>query len=243
MTVTQALSRFRSYTLVAATTRDHGLARSAADLMALSQESFGGWSTRQFSRYWEYPWVLRQVTAPAIFKPGERAADIGAGMSPLPIALKRSGYDVTVVDPGPDVANSGTKFQNEWDWVDYGKWGIRCIRMPVEEAKLPVDGFSIAVSVSVIEHLTSDARRGALQAISSSLRVGGLIVLTLDLVPGTRDLWNRILGKQVEASEAHGSVDSLIAEAEAAGLTPLREVRCPVPGGSVDVVGLVLSKS
>ncbi len=48
------------------------------------------------------------------------------------------------------------------------------------------------------------------------------MALTIDLVRGRDDLWNRSLGVEVEDPARHGTFGAVIAEAASVGLTPFR---------------------
>jgi hypothetical protein len=84
----------------------------------------------------------------------------------------------------------------------------------------PFDG---VYSVSVIEHVPATARRALLADISARTRLGGLVVLTIDLVRGGDDLWNLNLGVEVEDFATHGSLHDVIEECAAVGLEIFRE--------------------
>jgi hypothetical protein len=49
------------------------------------------------------------------------------------------------------------------------------------------------------------------------LAAGGRLLLTIDLVPGTEDLWNLDQGQVVESRDTHGTLADLIRELENAG--------------------------
>jgi hypothetical protein len=108
---------------------------------------------------------------------------------------------------------------NEWDYLDYGaaglahrSWNCTLDQLPTEP---PFDG---AYSISVIEHLPSNIRRCLLRDISARTALGGLVVLTIDLVRGSDDLWNRNLGVVVERAADHGTFDDVVGECAAVGL-------------------------
>ena len=70
------------------------LLRHLADL---SRDAFG-FSTKQFTRVLEYPWVADRLES---LGPGRRVLDIDAGLSSLPLFLARRGCRVECVDPHP----------------------------------------------------------------------------------------------------------------------------------------------
>lgn len=168
---------------------------------------------------------------------GGRAADFGAGKSPVPLALADLGYVTFVVDPD----TLGGKYGNEWDFVDYGRWGIDTIRAGMEDRVFDPDSLDVAVSVSVIEHLPADARRRGLAEIYRALRPGGLAVFSVDVLPDGINLWNRV-EDEVEPIDVHGTVDDFVAECAAAGFQLETRVNCPVTVPHLQVQAMVLRK-
>jgi hypothetical protein len=169
-------------------------------------------------RLWEYPVVARLISdgLPA----GSRLVDVGAGVTPLAPYLTSLGFVVDTVDPSPNRRVWPPQPDwNEWDFLDYAAVGLahRSWNCTLDElpARPPFDG---AYSVSVIEHLPASARRSLLAAIAARVREGGLVVLTIDLVRGADDLWNRNLGVEVEDLSTHGTLPDVIQECAAVGL-------------------------
>jgi hypothetical protein len=86
-------------------------------------------------------------------------------------------------------------------------------------------------------------RRDVIGAAGKYLKSGGRLVLTLDLEPGSLRLWNRNLGKVVEAPKAHGTLDSVLRELRGVGFdTDQFEVHRNLPKSNTDVVFLSASK-
>jgi SAM-dependent methyltransferase len=218
-------------------TLDADLIRRALAVRSLSRSNLG-WVTRHRTRLWEYPWTLRQVDL-RLKERSKSAVDVGAGRSPVPIALSRMGLRTLVADPGND-ASSG-----EWDWTDYTRFDIETRRSGMEALGVSPESLGFLVSVSVIEHVPAKIRRAGLAEFARVLEPGGVCVITVDLVPGTDRIWNRALGIQVEADDEHGSLPDLIAEASHLGLENEAMERCPLAGRRphVDVMGLVFRKS
>jgi hypothetical protein len=173
-------------------------------------------------RLWEYPVVARLIADRV--PPGSHLVDVGAGVTPLAPFLTDLGYSVDTVDPS--ATRRGWPPQpdwNEWDYLDYGRaglanqsWNRTLDRLP---RRLRFDG---AYSISVIEHVTADDRRRLLGEMAGRVASGGLVVLTIDLVRGTDDLWNKNLGVDVEDPSVHGTFDDVINEAAAVGLRVFR---------------------
>jgi hypothetical protein len=169
-------------------------------------------------RLWEYPVVAGLVAAH--LPRGSRLVDVGAGVTPLAPYLTSRGYVVETVDPSAVVRRWPPQPDwNEWDYLDYGaaglahrSWNCTLDQLPTEP---PFDG---AYSISVIEHLPANIRRCLLRDIAARTALGGLVVLTIDLVRGSDDLWNRNLGVVVERSADHGTFDDIVSECAAVGL-------------------------
>lgn len=226
---------------VATAARDPRLARRCWQLQRLAQRSFRGWATSHRTRWWEYPWVIDRVERHlAGLTP--TAADFGAGRSPIPIALAQLGLETTVVDPDSQ-KQMNKRVGGEWTWTNYKRWGVKSVATGVEDAEVfPPSSLGVAVSVSVIEHLPGDVRRAGLRNIANFLEPGGIAVFTVDLVPGTSRLWNRILGHEVESLDTHGDLDALVDECREVGLQLVESTRAPLSDGRVDVHGLVFRR-
>ncbi len=154
-----------------------------------------------------------------------------------------------VADPG--VEKDGRVPGGEWEWTDYGRWGIETVRAGIEDAVVPPGTLGFAVSVSVIEHLPADVRRTGLRQLATALEPDGVAVLTVDLVGNSGSLSRWCLGQEVEAAARHGTIDDLIREAAEVGLALDVRTQCPLTtkriGGSgadgvISVEGLVFRK-
>jgi hypothetical protein len=169
-------------------------------------------------RLWEYPVVARLMTdeLPA----GSRLVDIGAGVTPVAPYLTGRGFVVDTVDPSPNRRVWPPEPDwNEWDFLDYGAVGLAHRSWNCTLDQLPTRPlFDGAYSVSVIEHVRAAERRAMLADIATRVREGGLVVLTIDLVRGADDLWNRNLGVEVEDLAIHGALTDVIQEGAAVGL-------------------------
>lgn len=195
-------------------------------------------------RLWEYPVAAALITEnlPA----GSRLIDLGAGVTPLTPFLTSQGYIVDTVDPSPNIRCWPPEPDwNEWDFLDYGSaglanrsWNCTLDKLP---RRPPWDGI---YSISVIEHVPAAARRSLLRDIAIRTRPEGLVVLTIDLVPGTDELWNLNLGVEVENPAHHGSLDDVVAECAAIGLEPFRQEVVRDWGSSrVDIALIALRRS
>lgn len=209
------------------------LARSPApeelrSLVDVSRRCFG-WFTRHPSRAFEYPWVTGRA---ARLRSGH-VVDVGAGISPVPLALALHGLRVTTVDNSDlfrDPA-AGTTGWNEWGFLDYAVFqsAIRSVNGDAADLELPDGSCAAVYSISVLEHVPAATRRRLWPRLAGWLAPGGLLLLTVDVIPGTELLWNRAAGEEVEPTDVHGDLATLSGELAAAGL---------VAGERVDLRGL-----
>jgi SAM-dependent methyltransferase len=220
-------------------TRSLPMTLESQKLLRKSAVAFGGWCTGHSTRWWEYPWVIEQVRSRTATK--KAAADFGAGKSPIPLALQDMGLQCTVVDPAQLEELEGRARGNEWDFVDYSKWGITTHRAGMEDHVFESGSLGFAVSVSVIEHMPAPTRREGLGRIADALNPGGYAVITVDLIRGSRYLWNRIVD-EIESPSVHGTVDDLLNEARAVDLYLEHFERCPIRTSELEAVGLVFRK-
>ena len=174
-------------------------------------------------RLWEYP-VVAQLVADHL-PAGSRLVDVGAGVTPLAPFLTSRGYQVDTVDPSLTIRTWPTQPDwNEWDFLDYGRAGLAHRSWNCTLGELPaLPPFDGVYSISVIEHLPATVRRELLADISTRTRTGGLVVLTVDLVRGSDDLWNRSLEIEVEDAAAHGTFQDVIDECALVGLDLFRD--------------------
>jgi hypothetical protein len=195
-------------------------------------------------RLWEYPVVAKLIAEH--LPPGSRLVDVGAGVTPLAPFLTHLGYVVDTVDPSPNQRHwpPGPEW-NEWGYLDYtaaglanGSWNCTVGQLP----DLPT--FDGAYSISVIEHLPAVDRRTLLADIAARVRPGGVTLLTIDLVRGRDDLWNRNLGLEVESLAVHGRLEDVITEAARVGLELVHQDTVRRWGDvEVDIGLLVLRRS
>jgi SAM-dependent methyltransferase len=210
----------------ASTTLD-ALVGGHPDPVGLLSLRLDAWRTLGFypdhaPRLWEYPVVTGLLLDR--LAPGSRIVDIGAGVTPMVPFLGRLGYVLDTVDPSTSRRTWPPEPDwNEWDFLDYGAVGLahRSWNCTLDQLPRGLE-FDAAYSVSVIEHLKADERRALLGEIATRVRSGGLVVLTIDLVRDSDDLWNRNRGIEVEEPSRHGTIADVVAEAGARGLELLR---------------------
>lgn len=185
------------------------------ELVRLSRERFG-WFTRQETRAVEIPWIVSAAGEVA----GMSVLDIGAGVSPLPLYLAQKGAAVTTVDHSEiiRVPGKGQKSWDEWGFIDYGRIDsrIRSRNEDILAVDLPEGSLDRVYSVSVVEHMPASVRKSIWRRVARWLKKDGVLLLTVDLVPGTDRLWNYSMGRIVEDEKAHGDLEEL--EAELTGL-------------------------
>ncbi len=211
-------------------------------LVDLSREKLG-WFPKHLTRCFEYAWAL------AALRPakGIRALEIGAGVSPLPIALALEGATVVTCDNDPNVLEPGPGIRDKdsWGYLDYSYYhpSISSFHLQAEQMEVAAESLDAVYSISVIEHVPGEDRRQILALLASWTRNGGKLVLTIDLIPGGEKIWNRSRGLQVEDPAAHGSLEDLVDEARSSGfeLTHKHFVR-EVPECEVDVAFLSFEK-
>jgi SAM-dependent methyltransferase len=201
----------------------------------LASRSVFGWHTRQYSRAFEYPWLLRQFGEEL---DGLRVAEFGAGISPLPLLLSMRGAAVTTLDHGAKVPFAEVRGRNEWGYLAYAAIddAILSINGPLTGDNVPDGGFDAWYSISVIEHMPRTDRLATLRHMHDSLRPGGRLFLTLDLYKDRTDLWNYCSGEVVEDIERHGDLSTFIQDLEPMGFTDVEHLihRMP-PSERIDI--------
>ncbi len=183
----------------------------------------------------EYPWVLARLPAKLN---GLRILDVGAGVNPLPFMLADRGAEVTTLDNHPTARDPSAREQwNEWGFLDYALIEARIASVRAAyEAYISASLFDVIYSVSVIEHVPGDVRRLWIDNFARQLTPGGVLLLTVDLVPGTDTLWNLSEGRVVEPQEAHGEFSTLLDELQKAGFEiAFTGVQRAIPDSRVDV--------
>lgn len=204
------------------------------ELVASSREAFGFFPAHS-PRALEYPWVLAELQDMAH---GSRILDVGAGVNVLPLALARRGAAVTTIDAHPLVRDPRRREDwNEWGFLDYAAFDARVRSVHARYEDWSADApFDAIYSVSVIEHLPARLRRRWIAAFAAQLRGDGVLLLSVDLAPGSDALWNRSEGTVVEDRGEHGDLDTLRAELAQAGFrVGATQVVRGLPHSNVDV--------
>ena len=190
-------------------------------LVKISRESFG-WFSKQLTRSFELPWVVSEAGE----VPGKKIMDIGAGVSPLPLFFASKGAEVTTIDNSRTVRKPGGEQMHwdEWGFFDYGDLhpNIRSRHDDILSQDFPAGSYDYIYSVSVVEHMPAKVRRHLWKRISRWLKPAGVLLLTIDLIPGTDKLWNYCQGQIVDNEEDHGDIRNLEEELSVANLRPRR---------------------
>ncbi|WP_162560253.1 class I SAM-dependent methyltransferase [Methylotetracoccus oryzae] len=175
-----------------------------------------GFFPNHLPRCIEYPWIIQRLAG----RRDLRIIEAGAGVSVLPFLLADRGHSVITADPHPTRRNdTSPESWNEWGFLDYAELDprIRSVNIAYQDLELHGELVDAVVSVSVIEHLTRDTRLAWISKAFHQLKPGGSIVLTVDTVPFTRNLWCYSEGREVEDPVLHGTLDSMLQELAEAG--------------------------
>jgi 2-polyprenyl-3-methyl-5-hydroxy-6-metoxy-1,4-benzoquinol methylase len=183
------------------------------EIVDFSRESLG-FFTRTASRVLEYPWIIRQIETPE----GKNILDFGAGVNPLPLWLARSGANVITIDTHTKRITVNDLPQcDEWGFFDYSQKDKRIQSHNKDIKSLSLTDIDCIYSCSVIEHMRKFSRIAVLRHFSKIMSRNGLLLLTVDITPHTRRLWNYSQGKLVDAPGKHGTLEDLLGELEEVG--------------------------
>lgn len=189
----------------------------------------------------EYPWLLENLARDLC---GQVLLDVGAGVNPVPLMLAKRGAKMFTVDAHREERNLSQRSNwNEWGFLDYSQLDhrITSVRCSYEDWA-PATLFHCIYSLSVIEHLKADTRRVWIERFAAQLGNGGLLLLTIDIVPETNRLWCFAEGKVVEPEELHGTMETLLQELRASGfMIETAFLKRNIPHSRVDI-GLVRAR-
>jgi 2-polyprenyl-3-methyl-5-hydroxy-6-metoxy-1,4-benzoquinol methylase len=180
----------------------------------VSRKHFG-FFTSHYPRVFEYTWLLEQLE----FQKNGSVLDLGAGVCPLPLCLAENNWQVTTVDAHTTVRKEKDKAEwNEWGFLDYGSINPSITSKNINFSKFKsLKSYNCIYSISVIEHMPKKSRVQILKKTASLLKKGGMLLLTIDLIPNTNNLWNFSENKEVESIEVHGNIDSFSEELKESG--------------------------
>jgi SAM-dependent methyltransferase len=183
-----------------ATARPDLLAR----LVHIARERFGFFPSHYHNTI-GCPWVARMLED---LPRNSRMLDIGTGVSALPVFLGERGAIVDCVDSHPIIRTPppGADW-NEWGFFDYGRIHPNLTAYHCEIADFtPHGNFDAIYSVAAIAHMPRSARENAFERCRILLRPGGMLLLTVDLIPSSDFLWNRREGQELEPRAQHGTI-------------------------------------
>lgn len=186
------------------------------ELVRLSREKLS-FFPQTIIRSIEYPWFAHRMKSVA----GLHVLDVGAGVNVLPFWLANIGANMTTIDLHSMIRNPTDKSGwNEWGFLDYSllEEKITSFNMDMNDYE-PALVFDIIYSVSVIEHMPAIERRKIITKMANCLKTGGKILLSIDLIPKTDELW--LLSEEVivDPTAPHGSLQDVLNELENNGLT------------------------
>jgi SAM-dependent methyltransferase len=131
-----------------------------------------------FSRQWEYPYAWANAGEPG------RLLDAGSGITFLPFAFARVGFEVVCCDSDEDDLDFETRFARAAALTGSR---VEFVRHNLEELPFEDGSFDTAVCISVVEHVHS--RQALLDSLARVVRPGGTLVITCDLdLEGKGDL-------------------------------------------------------
>ncbi len=219
------------------------VARKDLLLMAMdaSRGSFGFFNKTSI-RMVEYPWMYEKLSGLAT---GASVLDIGAGVSPLPLMLANVGAKVDCVDGHSRILDVAKREEwSGWGFLNYAQFhsAIRSFHSDIMEFK-PDRQYDAIYSTSVIEHMPRQVWEGTLDRAAAWLKSGGIMLLTLDLAPGTNHLWNRSEGLLVDPEGTHGTIDDLTERIGALHFSIVDQfVLRAIPHSRTDVVFIAAQK-
>jgi hypothetical protein len=154
-------------------------------LVEISCRAFGFY-TQHYQHTINYPWLAARLEK---LRPGSRALDIGAGLSPLPLAAD----------------------WNEWGFFDYRLLHPNLSAHHCDIADFrPSAEFAAIYSACSIAHMPSVLRQEVFRRCRDWLRPGGTLLLALDLIPSSDFIWNLSEGQDVEPLLRHGTITDLL---------------------------------
>ncbi len=211
------------------------------DLVGLSRDRFT-FFPRTITRTIEYPWIASRMQDCA----GQRILDLGAGVSALPIWLAERGAEVVTVDYHANIRDPANKLSwNEWGFLDFALLDQRIASFNMDMRDFSdAQGFDVIYSASVIEHMPAIARRDIIGRLSRLIRPEGRLLLTLDLVPGSNQLWPLAEGKEVDPPGTHGDLQTILLELSTSGFGVFEQsILRSIPNSRTDIVMLDLRPS
>jgi cyclopropane fatty-acyl-phospholipid synthase-like methyltransferase len=186
--------------------------------LAMTARAVFGFFPSHYPYTLNYPWVLERLES----LPGRsRVLDVGAGVTPLPVALARRNIQVDCVDNSEIVRRVPVEVDwNEWGFFDYSTIDTRIRSLHCDaRAYSPAQPYDALYSVAVLAHMERLEREEVVARLPTWLSPRGRALIVIDLVPQTNFLWNRSDGVEVAPGREHGTVTDLFNWICQAGLT------------------------
>jgi cyclopropane fatty-acyl-phospholipid synthase-like methyltransferase len=184
-------------------------------LVELSRGAFGFYPSH-FPYTINYPWVSERLEH---LSKGSRVLDIGAGVSPVPLFLAEKGVLVDCVDNSRCIRTLPFSADwNEWGFLDYGalNQNLAAHHCDITEFS-PTTTFEAIYSIAALAHMPRATREQTLHRCYEWLQPGGMLLLTLDVIPSSDFLWNRSEGREIESPVQHGTIDSVLEQLKRLG--------------------------
>ena len=157
---------------------EHPRLRELLELCLKQSQAFSGRAQLDWSRQWEYPYVLANLPSDGA---GRQLLDAGSGYRFLTPLFARRGFEVHACDVDASVGRRLDALAEQENLP------IRFTRQDLARMDYPDESFDAIVCVSVLEHahdpwpVVAELRR--------CLRAGGTLILTFDVsVRGDRDI-------------------------------------------------------
>jgi SAM-dependent methyltransferase len=185
------------------------------ELVETSRRAFG-FFTGHYPHTINYPWVVTHLED---LPKQSRILDIGAGVSPVPLALAQRSLHVDCVDSHRIVRTlPADRDWNEWGFFDYRALheNLTAYNYVISDYK-PDTALDAIYSISVMAHMPRAVREDALRRCHGWLRPQGRLLLAIDVIPSSDFLWNRCEGQEVEPPIDHGAVSDVLAQLSTLG--------------------------
>ena len=128
------------------------------------------------ARLWEYPFAFYS----AEFKRGMKVLDVGCGMNPFTIFLKKQGINVLGADP--DQFNKGVKYKCHGVSQEFmAKTGLTIVEAGMEALPFASNTFDRVICISVVEHVDREIAEKGMHEMARVLKPKGRLILTLDV--------------------------------------------------------------
>jgi 2-polyprenyl-3-methyl-5-hydroxy-6-metoxy-1,4-benzoquinol methylase len=214
------------------------------EILNIGMEELGRVPAGHFPRLFEYPWILDQILkVPNL----NSVADIGAGVSPLPVTLAKRGVNVYTFDASETVRTWEKPNEwNAWGYLDYSVRykNIRSFNAYFKADSVPDVKYDVICSVSVVEHTPKSARVDIWNEAAKALSENGRLIFSIDLERNSNNIWNFVLGKVVEKQEIHGKIQDVHEELRQAGfVVETQEVLRGLPMSRIDILFFVARRA